>query len=288
MNVNGPMTSGPCSQCNEKNSWQNWKFDPKRFKLKTDDLMELLCHLAHVDMEIQELPDAIDFYKCSFVNHEEVEEIKKRCDEATEGPWHVDDHAHFIYLQEKQLGMTPLFEVRGWGYFTGVAALDLLPEEGVARQMANGQFVAHARTDLPTMIKAWEAERIHKEDVEIELNKVKRQLEVVTDRYSVVEKARRAWEDDAADSNKNRQLAEMSRNLISQKYDELKKEHDTLKAKNDMMQKHIQTGSRYNTCSLCVHVDECNKVGKKCDTLWIGNQYAHWILNDSLIEEKIK
>jgi hypothetical protein len=84
----------------------------------------------------------------------DIEGIERRANEATPGPWNIDSHALGIWCPSEKGGETKIFDIRGWGYFTGRGhgALALSAEEGKRRQTANGDFVAHARTDIPALL----------------------------------------------------------------------------------------------------------------------------------------
>lgn len=78
------------------------------------------------------------------ISAERLAEIEAGAKAATPGPWKVGPFASDILAPSEKGGETKLFDIRGWGYFTGQGhgALGLTPDEGRARQAANGAHVA--------------------------------------------------------------------------------------------------------------------------------------------------
>lgn len=62
------------------------------------------------------------------------------------GPWVIDKHALAIWAPSEKGGETKIFDIRGWGYLTGLGhgALGLPHEEAKAIQTANGRLAAAA------------------------------------------------------------------------------------------------------------------------------------------------
>jgi uncharacterized protein (UPF0335 family) len=78
---------------------------------------------------------------------------------ATPGPWTVQHYPHgdpySIDCENAKIGgASKLFDVRGWGYFTGKGhgALGLTAAEGVALQEANSQLVCALRNAFPHLL----------------------------------------------------------------------------------------------------------------------------------------
>jgi hypothetical protein len=78
---------------------------------------------------------------------------------ATPGPWTVQHYPHgdpySIDCENAKIGgASKLFDVRGWGYFTGKGhgALGLTAAEGVALQEANSQLVCAIRNAFPSLL----------------------------------------------------------------------------------------------------------------------------------------
>lgn len=84
----------------------------------------------------------------------DLDAIEARVNAALEGPWSVDSHALGIWGPSRKGGETKLLDIRGWGYLTGHGhgALALPADEATAIQKAMGEFVAHARTDIPALV----------------------------------------------------------------------------------------------------------------------------------------
>jgi len=87
------------------------------------------------------------------LSKEQIEAIQARAEKALEGPWSRDVVGLGIWCPSRRGGETKIFDIRGWGYLTGHGhgALGLPSEEATAIQKANGDFVAHARIDIPAL-----------------------------------------------------------------------------------------------------------------------------------------
>ena len=78
----------------------------------------------------------------AFLTGDELEEIKKRCDEATPGPW-----KSYVEGREEMGGSDFIMTGGEDIYLTGATAADQ-------------DFIAHARQDVPTLVA--EVERLSK------------------------------------------------------------------------------------------------------------------------------
>jgi hypothetical protein len=78
----------------------------------------------------------------------DVERLRELCSRATPGPW--EDST--LPGQKIFAGNMTICDIRGWGYLTGVGGLRLTPEQAIAIQEANAEFIAAARTALPACL----------------------------------------------------------------------------------------------------------------------------------------
>ena len=76
---------------------------------------------------------------------EEIEEIRKRAEKATEGPWYHDDD---------MVRMTGKCDVK---FHNGCAVAIALEIHDKGRMHADFNFIAHARQDIPDLLSALEA-----------------------------------------------------------------------------------------------------------------------------------
>lgn len=90
----------------------------------------------------------------------QIAAIRERCDKATPPPWVASEYANCVYL-----GYKPDHE-RTWGYGCGNSFVcDLNDGEyhnycNESEQLANAEFIAHAREDVPALLA--EVERLQK------------------------------------------------------------------------------------------------------------------------------
>jgi hypothetical protein len=95
------------------------------------------------------------------LSKEQIAEIEQRAEKATLGPW-VYDGVNYVWANDFFI-----FDVRGYGYFT---THGMGEKESVKQMNANGQFCAHARTDIPALLE-------HIRELEAQLTKEKRRAE---------------------------------------------------------------------------------------------------------------
>ena len=109
-------------------------------------------------------------------------EMRKAAAAAAKGKWRVGPYDLDILAPcEKGLGETKLFDIRGWGYYTGKGhgALGLSDEEGRARQAANGKHVAlSCPANLLALLDALDRSEARADKAEKELE----ELAVASDR----------------------------------------------------------------------------------------------------------
>ena len=70
--------------------------------------------------------------------------LRKVAEAATKGPW-TSDEGRGVWCDNAKIGgQTKIFDIRGWGYFTGQGhgALGLSEEAGIAQQVANGNYIS--------------------------------------------------------------------------------------------------------------------------------------------------
>lgn len=94
--------------------------------------------------------------------NELMEKLEALAKAATPGPYTSDEGRGIWCPNAKIGGVTKIFDIRGWGYFTGQGhgALGLSEAEGIAQQVANGAFVAACSPDaILTLIEALRGER---------------------------------------------------------------------------------------------------------------------------------
>lgn len=73
--------------------------------------------------------------------------MRARC--ASKGPWKLDEMADRIYGPRAKDGEF-IAEIRGFGFLTSVC--NLSPEGAEVVQRANGEFIVHAREDVPALL----------------------------------------------------------------------------------------------------------------------------------------
>lgn len=73
-----------------------------------------------------------------------IEEIAAREAKATKGPWRHDGHGTFIFGPDDN---EMVAEVRGWGHLQYLG-----DDKAIEVQKAVGEFLAHARTDIPYLL----------------------------------------------------------------------------------------------------------------------------------------
>lgn len=122
-----------------------------------------------------------------------LQEIEARAEAAHPGPW-----KHYSGMiqgpNEKIGGEMRVADVRGWGYFTGRGhgGLALSDEEAIARQEAIGEFIAHARQDIPLLLSELRKLDEMLTDTCAERDAIKAEVEQL---YSELRKAREALEE---------------------------------------------------------------------------------------------
>lgn len=95
-----------------------------------------------------------------------IEEVRAREAKATRAPW-IADPGDSGYVLAEDMQMTVL-EARGWGYLTGTGGRPrCTDQEAYEIQIANAQFAAHARQDIPRLLSIIESsnaeiQRLHR------------------------------------------------------------------------------------------------------------------------------
>lgn len=123
----------------------------------------------------------------------DLEEIRKRVEKATAGPWESQAHAYGCNIYETHKDRAPRAKL---GYGTGPA----IPRHGdQAECEANADFIAHARTDIPALLAALDAKTAEVEKqtahiasqnvqlfaLETEITDLKRQLAEARERQPI-------------------------------------------------------------------------------------------------------
>jgi hypothetical protein len=82
-----------------------------------------------------------------------IEEIEQRCNNATPGPWANEGNGEMIvsYNPYKHGGMR-IVDIRGWGHLTGCSACNFSDDKAEKIQIANAEFIAHSREDIPFLL----------------------------------------------------------------------------------------------------------------------------------------
>ena len=80
----------------------------------------------------------------------DLDAIEARAKAATPGPWTHEKSGGMVYAYEMKMRV---FDIRGWGYLTGVGGLHMKEEAAIKVQEANGDFVVNAREDVPAMAR---------------------------------------------------------------------------------------------------------------------------------------
>lgn len=77
-----------------------------------------------------------------------IDAIKARCEAATPGPWQdCRDYAAMVLSEDEQ---QRICDIRGWGHLTAV--LGLSEDAAYERQLADAEFIAHTREDIPYLL----------------------------------------------------------------------------------------------------------------------------------------
>lgn len=61
----------------------------------------------------------------------------------TQGNWEADDFGEYVFTHAPE-GLEPIAQMRGWSYLTGIAGLNLAPEQAIEVQKANARLIAAA------------------------------------------------------------------------------------------------------------------------------------------------
>src|SRR3990172_7960149 len=86
----------------------------------------------------------------------DLEAIEARCQQATPGPWSVDERDMFIFAADGNM-VASSEPSEGW-VIRGHGA-EASGQRPPGSQDANGVFIAHAREDIPKLIAALRSER---------------------------------------------------------------------------------------------------------------------------------
>ena len=78
----------------------------------------------------------------------------------TKGNWEADDFGEYVFMRAPE-GLEPITQMRGWSYLTGIAGLNLAPEQAIEVQKANARLIAAA----PEMYKLLTAVANYKPDI---------------------------------------------------------------------------------------------------------------------------
>jgi hypothetical protein len=84
-----------------------------------------------------------------------LDEIKKRCEAATPGPWRWADWGAIFGTREKEMFTLESSPLRSWWWSACVLSCEQEPDEP-----ADKAFIAHAREDVPALVA--EVERLQK------------------------------------------------------------------------------------------------------------------------------
>lgn len=87
---------------------------------------------------------------------ERLQEIQDRANAASPGEWRTDGYGNMIWAKNPYgKGEMQVADIRGWGHLTGrgCGACGMEDESAAAIQDANGEFIAHARTDIPDLLE---------------------------------------------------------------------------------------------------------------------------------------
>lgn len=87
----------------------------------------------------------------------DVKVIRERAERATPGPW-INREPLKTWIDSEaccERGAMHVADVRGWGHLTGRGhgAHGMDEKTAIAILEANGDFIAHARTDIPALLK---------------------------------------------------------------------------------------------------------------------------------------
>ena len=102
---------------------------------------------------------------------EEIEAIRKRCEAATEGPWEILVGGNFIRVGGP--GYRQWTEGHHLGGKLLVGDIRTSKDDNscdLDQSEANGNFIAHARTDVPLLLSALDAARKETEELRSSLN----------------------------------------------------------------------------------------------------------------------